>query len=122
MNVFVYHKTRTIHLDNVVAIIFQKNCQFIFSGQAFAVASTWTRISRREDQGRPRLNVALFKLPLQERKQYRKYNHPDARGQPWILTFGETSEISAYKVSIAESGMKNLPERFVVKSPIRARH
>jgi len=35
------------------------------------------------------------------------------------LTFGEISEISAYKVSIAESGMKNLPERFVVKSTAR---
>jgi len=40
MNVFIYYKTLTIHLDNIAAIIFQKNYQFALSGpeQVFAVA------------------------------------------------------------------------------------
>jgi len=41
MNVFLYYKTLTIRLDNIVAIIFQKNYQFALSGpwQVFAVAT-----------------------------------------------------------------------------------
>jgi len=41
MNVFIHYKTRTIHLDNIVAIIFHGNYQFALSGpwQVFAVAT-----------------------------------------------------------------------------------
>jgi len=40
MTVFIYYKTLTIRLDNILAIIFQ-NYQFALSGpwQAFAVAT-----------------------------------------------------------------------------------
>jgi len=48
MNVFIYYKTLTIHLDNIVAIIL-KNYQFALSRpwQVFAVAY----ISKRRDLG-----------------------------------------------------------------------
>jgi len=39
-NVFIYYKTQTIHLDNIVARLFsEKNYQFASSGQMFAVAT-----------------------------------------------------------------------------------
>jgi len=37
MNVFLYYKTRTIHLNHIVAIIFHGNYQFALSGQVFAI-------------------------------------------------------------------------------------
>jgi len=42
MNECLYYKTLTIRLDNIVAIIFQKNYQFALLGlwQVFAVATT----------------------------------------------------------------------------------
>jgi len=41
MNVSIYYKTQTIHLDNITAIILQKNYQFALSGawQVFAVST-----------------------------------------------------------------------------------
>jgi len=33
MNVFIYYKTRTIHLDNIVAIIFQKTINLLCRGK-----------------------------------------------------------------------------------------
>jgi len=43
MNVFIYYKTLTIHLDNIVAIIFHGNYQFALSGpwQVFAVTTSF---------------------------------------------------------------------------------
>jgi len=44
MNVFIYYKTRTIHLDNIAAIIFHGNYKFALSGlwRVFAVATSLT--------------------------------------------------------------------------------
>jgi len=46
MNVFIYDKTQTIHLDNIVAIIFHGNYQFALSGswRVFAVATEYIHV------------------------------------------------------------------------------
>jgi len=43
MNVFIYYKTRTIHLDNIAAIISHGNYQFALSGpwQVFVIATKY---------------------------------------------------------------------------------